>query len=82
MEVFDKLWRIDIDGKLELEIDMVHKMFKRKNIWDSYGSPIIGKCVSIDANSCCNDEHTCIPLPLELIYNGIMEQHLPLAFSH
>jgi hypothetical protein len=28
----DKLWRIDIDGQLELEIDMVHKMFKRKNI--------------------------------------------------
>jgi hypothetical protein len=28
----DKLWRIAIDGKLELEIDMMHKMFKRKNI--------------------------------------------------
>jgi hypothetical protein len=32
MEVLTKLWRIDIDGKLELEIDMVYKMFKRKSI--------------------------------------------------
>jgi hypothetical protein len=31
MEVLTKLWRIDID-QLELEIDMVYKMFKRKNI--------------------------------------------------
>lgn len=81
MEVLTKLWRIDIDGKLELEIDMVHKMFKRKNIWDSYDSSIM-----------C--EHWCelmlqwwmyythaSPFPLELIYNGIMDQHRPLLIK-
>jgi hypothetical protein len=41
-------------------------MLKRKNIWDSYDSPIMRKCVSIDVNSCCNDEcitHMHPPFP-------------------
>lgn len=50
-EDLDKLWRLKAIGKCQLEMEIVSEMHKKKNIRDSYGRPIVNKCVNIDVNA-------------------------------
>jgi hypothetical protein len=61
IEDLDKLWRLKTTGKCQLEMEMVCEMHKKKIIRDSYGRPIVNKCVNIDVNSHFYDE--CITPP-------------------